>query len=85
MLWGSAGTPRHSEGMAAALRSSVALGMVAPFGQRPVERVSGKSIALFGGPILALLAGFGMFYLGMPLGAAQTLSLIHISEPTRPY
>jgi len=40
-----------------------------------VERVSGKSIALFGGPILALLAGFSMFYLGMPLPAAQTLAV----------
>lgn len=40
-----------------------------------MERVDGKSIALFGGPILALLAGFSMYSIGMPVAAAQTLAV----------
>ena len=34
-----------------------------------------KSIAFFGGPILALLAGYIMFVSGFPLSAAQTLGI----------
>ncbi len=40
-----------------------------------MKRVNGKSIALLGGPILALLAGYIMWQTGMPLGAAQTLAV----------
>ena len=40
-----------------------------------MKRVNGKSIALLGGPILALLAGYIMWQNGMPLTAAQTVAV----------
>ena len=47
--------------------------------------LSSLGLGWVGEPVVAALIEPGLSYLGEVLGAAFLLSLIHISEPTRPY